>query len=68
MHRNSARLHTIMSVTTTPAKDIKFSFQPRDGSSEIQISILDYYKQYHSAPVTKPRLPCVQVSGVMLGR
>ncbi|WVQ97314.1 hypothetical protein IAU59_004425 [Kwoniella sp. CBS 9459] len=59
-HRNSSRLHTILSVTTQPADQITFNIESRDGGPDIKISIPDYYHQYHGKQVLKPRLPCVQ--------
>ncbi|WVQ85375.1 hypothetical protein IAT38_007540 [Cryptococcus sp. DSM 104549] len=59
-HRNSPRLHTVLSVTLQPAEAITFMIQGKDGKPDEKISIPDYYKQFHGSTVTKPRLPCVQ--------
>ncbi|WWD17893.1 hypothetical protein CI109_102338 [Kwoniella shandongensis] len=60
MHRSSARLHTILSVTSESAQNIKFNIEGRDGNPDQKISIPEYYQKFHQSPVTKPRLPCVQ--------
>ncbi|RSH92939.1 hypothetical protein EHS25_008385 [Saitozyma podzolica] len=59
-HRPSTRLHTIMSITVQPAENIVFTMDGKNGEGEQKISIPEYYRQFYSATVTKPRLPCVQ--------
>ncbi|WWC86242.1 uncharacterized protein L201_001115 [Kwoniella dendrophila CBS 6074] len=59
-HRDSNRLHTVLSLTLQPAEQITFEIQSRDGGPGEKISVTEYYRQYHSATVTKPRLPCIQ--------
>jgi hypothetical protein len=56
-HRQSARLHTTMSISHEPAERIFFDFQPLDGGAQRRISISDYHKEFCA-----PRLPCIQVS------
>ncbi|OCF55470.1 hypothetical protein L486_06954 [Kwoniella mangroviensis CBS 10435] len=58
-HRNSPRLHTVLSVTLQPAEQITFEIQGREGGGR-NISIADYFIEFHSVQVTKPRLPCIQ--------
>ncbi|WRT64136.1 uncharacterized protein IL334_001065 [Kwoniella shivajii] len=59
-HRESSRLHTVLSVTVQPAEEISFGLQGRDGGEDKRVSIMEYYEQYHQVRVTKPRLPCIQ--------
>jgi eukaryotic translation initiation factor 2C len=50
-----------MSITVQPAENIIFTMDGKNGEGEQKISIPAYYRQFYSATVTKPRMPCVQV-------
>jgi hypothetical protein len=50
-----------MSITVQPAENIVLTMDGKNGEGEQKISIPEYYRQFYSATVTKPRLPCVQV-------
>lgn len=50
-----------MSITAQSAEKIIFTMDGKNGEGEQRITIADYYRQFYSATVTKPRLPCVQV-------
>lgn len=65
-HRQSTRLHTVMSITLQAAKDISFVMEDKKTGENKKFFIPDYYKQYCQAEVTKPRLPCIQVSQFVL--
>lgn len=51
-----------MSITLLPAANITFMLNSKDGSDTRTVNIPDYYKQFYGTEVTRPRLPCVQVS------
>ena len=59
-HRQSSRLHTVMSLTSNSAETITFSIQGKDGADR-RVTIPEYYKEFYGVTVTKPRLPCIQV-------
>ncbi|WVW82289.1 hypothetical protein I302_104295 [Kwoniella bestiolae CBS 10118] len=59
-HRDSPRLHTVLSVTFQPAEQITFEIQGREGGPGRKITIVDYFREFHHVQVTKPRLPCIQ--------
>jgi eukaryotic translation initiation factor 2C len=61
-HRQSSRLHTVQSITLQAAQDISFTIQGKDGKADRRASIPEYFKEWYGVTVTKPRLPCVQVS------
>ena len=60
-HRQSTRLHTVLSMTQAPARGMNFMIQGKDGAQDRNVSIPEYYKEYYGVTVTKPDLPCIQV-------
>ena len=63
-HRKSSRLHTVQSITLMPAEKIFFALNGKDGQADRRVSICQYFEEFHGSTVTKPRLPCIQVSFV----
>jgi eukaryotic translation initiation factor 2C len=61
-HRKSSRLHTVQSITLMPAEKIFFALNGKDGQADRRVSICQYFEEFHGSTVTKPRLPCIQVS------
>lgn len=64
-HRSSTRLHTIMSITVERAQDISFTMTDRESGKDVKVYVPEYFKEYCGVEVTKPRLPCIQVSYVV---
>jgi eukaryotic translation initiation factor 2C len=67
-HRQSTRLHTIQSVTLQPAEEIFFVMDSKDGTGDQRVSVVQYFKNMYAVEVTKPRLPCIQVSQALADR
>ena len=44
------------------ADKIFFALNGKDGQADRKISIVQYFEEFHGSKVTRPRLPCVQVS------
>lgn len=51
-----------MSLTPEGAQSVKFSMTGKDGQPDRTINICDFYYEFYGARVTRPRLPCIQVS------
>jgi eukaryotic translation initiation factor 2C len=49
-----------------PAEKIFFALNGKDGQADRRVSICQYFEEFHGSTVTKPRLPCIQVSFVFL--
>lgn len=61
-HRQSTRLHTVITVTSRSAQEIRFQVEGKNGEPERTISVAQYYQEYYACHVRYPRLPCIQVS------
>lgn len=44
------------------ADKIIFAMNGKDGQADRKINICQYFEEFHGSVVTKPRLPCIQVS------
>lgn len=62
-HRQSSRLHTVLTVTLKSAEEIFFAIEGKDGQQAQKMSVANYYRE-HYAPLQRPYLPCVQVSAI----
>jgi eukaryotic translation initiation factor 2C len=49
-----------------PAEKIFFALNGKDGQADRRVSICQYFEEFHGSTVTKPRLPCIQVSCFLL--
>ncbi|BEI91628.1 uncharacterized protein CcaverHIS019_0404480 [Cutaneotrichosporon cavernicola] len=60
-HRPSPRLHTVITVTSLPAQEIKFTVEGKDGQPERKLNVAQYYHEYYASRLQFPGLPCIQV-------
>jgi eukaryotic translation initiation factor 2C len=51
-----------MSLSLQAAERISFTSDDKKTGKSITMTIPDFFKQYHGITVTRPRLPCIQVS------
>jgi hypothetical protein len=56
-----------MSITVEKAQDISFSMTDKETGKDRKVYVPEYFKTYCGVPVTKPRLPCIQVSLTPIG-
>lgn len=55
-----------MSITLERAEDISFTLTDKETGRDRKVYVPEYFKDYCAAPVTKPRLPCIQVSSSLV--
>lgn len=65
-HRQSSRLHTVITVTSRSSQEIMFQVEGKNGEPERTISVAQYYQEYYACQVRFPRLPCIQVSTLIM--